>query len=504
MKKIFPSFLFSSGPIGSGFVFLLFILLAFFLRYPSFGYTAIDWDEITYSLIGEGWLQGKLPFRDLWDIKPIGIYLVYAIIHGLLGFSIFAIRVSTLLVVVSSAFIIWLLLRKTNRSFAFGTGFGFLILFSYFLNGLSGNTELFYLCLETVGVWFLFYGKKQYRFLSPLAFGFAFIIKYNTAFDILGFYFLHLYIHRRKIFKNPKSFFGYGLFYSLAILPFLISTAWIFSAGLGDSFLETHKILFSNYAKKVTFLEKILSLKTYPILAILVCVQVGTFILYLWKRRVPKILLISFFWTLTAFLAATWTGYFFEHYYLPMMIPTVIGSSFLLRFINYNFFPKYKRELVVIIVILFLIPVAVVVRKRVIKLSKVYPDIAKEIYVDLENKKVDPRPVFVAKGTHGIYSLYKQIPINRVIQPGNFTDKTNAKAMFIDNEEIKQKVKDNKPGLILFCDLDVFQNQIGNYDSSWNEDLLVFYYEYIRKEYQYFKTYFPNCHVYLKNGKFSP
>lgn len=500
MKKLFPSTLYTSGPIRNGLVFLLFTLLAFFLRYPSFGYTAIDWDEITYSLIGEGWLQGKLPFRDLWDIKPIGIYIIYFIIHGLLGFSIFAIRLSTLFVVVCSAFIIWLLLRKSNRTFAIAAGFGFLILFSFFLNGLSGNTELFYLCFETIGVWFLFYGKKQYRLLSPLAFGFAFIIKYNTAFDILGFYLLHLYLHRRIFFRNPKSFLGYSLFYSVAILPFLVSTIWVFSVGLGDSFLETHKILFSNYAKKVTFLEKIGSLQTYPILAILVSVQMGTFVLYLWKKKVPKILLISFLWTLTAFLAATWTGYFFEHYYLPMIVPTVIGSSFLFRFIKSNFFPKYKQEIIVLIAFLILIPVAVFVRKRVIKLSKVYPDIAKEIYVDIENQKVDPRPVFVAKGTHGIYSLFKQIPINRVIQPGNFTDQTNAKAMFIDNEEIKLKVIENKPGLILFCDMDVFQNPISSYDASWNQDLLVFYYEYIRKEYQYFKTYFPNCHVYLKNG----
>lgn len=228
MKKILNSSLFSSLHFRNCLVLLFLLFFALFLRYPSFGYTAIDWDEITYSLIGEGWLQGKLPYRDLWDIKPIGIYIIYAIIHGLLGFSIFAIRVSTLIVVVSSAYVIWLVLRKSNRSFAFSAGLAFLILFSYFLNGLSGNTELFYLCLEIIGVWFLFYGKKQYRFVSPLVLGFAFIIKYNTAFDILGFYFLHLYLHRRQILKNPKSFFGYVFFYAITILPFLVSTVWIF------------------------------------------------------------------------------------------------------------------------------------------------------------------------------------------------------------------------------------------------------------------------------------
>ncbi|WP_083901948.1 ArnT family glycosyltransferase [Leptospira vanthielii] len=500
MKKILNSSLFSSLPFRNCLVFVFFLAFAFFLRYPSFGYTAIDWDEITYSLIGEGWLQGKLPYRDLWDIKPIGIYIIYAIIHGFLGFSIFAIRVSTLIVVVCSAYVIWLILRKSNRSFALGAGLGFLILFSYFLNGLSGNTELFYLCLEVIGVWFLFYGKKKYRFLSPLVLGFAFIIKYNTAFDILGFYLLHLYLHRKHIFKNPKSFVGYVLFYAITMLPFFISTIWIFGVGLGDSFLETHKILFSNYAKKVTFVEKIVSLQTYPVLATIILIQLGTFFLYLGKKKIPKVLLVSFLWTITSFFAATWTGYFFEHYYLPMIAPAILGSSFLFRFLNVKYFFRYKQKVAIVFVIFILIPLAVIVRKRVIKLSKVYPDIAKEIFVDIQNANLDPRPVFVAKGTHGIYSLFKQIPINRVIQPGNFTDKTNAKAMFIDNEEIKDKISKSKPGLILFCDLDVLQNPITSFDSSWNQELLVFYYQYIRKDYYYFKTYFPNCHVYLRNG----
>ncbi len=49
------------------------------LRYP------IGEDHATFCMIGQGILEGKLPYRDLWDIKPPGIYYVYALIVKIFG-----------------------------------------------------------------------------------------------------------------------------------------------------------------------------------------------------------------------------------------------------------------------------------------------------------------------------------------------------------------------------------------------------------------------------------
>lgn len=35
-------------------------------------------DQGIYALVGEGLLHGQLPYRDLWDFKPPGIFFVYA------------------------------------------------------------------------------------------------------------------------------------------------------------------------------------------------------------------------------------------------------------------------------------------------------------------------------------------------------------------------------------------------------------------------------------------
>jgi hypothetical protein len=42
-------------------------------------------DQATYLVVGKGLLEGKQLYRDLWDIKPPGIYIVYAGIAKLFG-----------------------------------------------------------------------------------------------------------------------------------------------------------------------------------------------------------------------------------------------------------------------------------------------------------------------------------------------------------------------------------------------------------------------------------
>src|SRR3954470_21255697 len=49
-------------------------------------------DQTIYALVGDGVLHGKMPYRDLWDFKPPGIFLVYALAQGLFGRGMVAIR----------------------------------------------------------------------------------------------------------------------------------------------------------------------------------------------------------------------------------------------------------------------------------------------------------------------------------------------------------------------------------------------------------------------------
>jgi 4-amino-4-deoxy-L-arabinose transferase-like glycosyltransferase len=61
-------------------IFLFFVLLRLPTLYEPFGR-----DQGIFATIASGLLEGKIPYRDLWDHKPPAIYFVYALAFKLLG-----------------------------------------------------------------------------------------------------------------------------------------------------------------------------------------------------------------------------------------------------------------------------------------------------------------------------------------------------------------------------------------------------------------------------------
>jgi hypothetical protein len=60
------------------------LVLVFFRALPNLRYL-LGRDQATYCVIGQGLLQGKLLYRDLWDNKPPGIFYLYALIVKAFG-----------------------------------------------------------------------------------------------------------------------------------------------------------------------------------------------------------------------------------------------------------------------------------------------------------------------------------------------------------------------------------------------------------------------------------
>ena len=62
---------------------LLLVVLA--TRAMWFGDPVADFDEQIYSLIGWRMTHGDLPFVQVWDRKPFGLFAIFAAAHWLLG-----------------------------------------------------------------------------------------------------------------------------------------------------------------------------------------------------------------------------------------------------------------------------------------------------------------------------------------------------------------------------------------------------------------------------------
>src|SRR5256885_14249534 len=62
------------------------------LRAPTFLVSAIDWDEGLYVLMASQWLGGHPPFTTGFEIKPIGIFSIFAAGLGGVGDLVLSIR----------------------------------------------------------------------------------------------------------------------------------------------------------------------------------------------------------------------------------------------------------------------------------------------------------------------------------------------------------------------------------------------------------------------------
>ena len=54
-------------------------------RVPIFGDPVADFDEQLYTLIGRATAHGAVPYVDLWDRKPVGLFLIYALADAVGG-----------------------------------------------------------------------------------------------------------------------------------------------------------------------------------------------------------------------------------------------------------------------------------------------------------------------------------------------------------------------------------------------------------------------------------
>ncbi len=50
-------------------------------------------DQSIYAVVARGILDGQMPYRDVWDFKPPGVFFVYAIARGLFGAHDYSIRI---------------------------------------------------------------------------------------------------------------------------------------------------------------------------------------------------------------------------------------------------------------------------------------------------------------------------------------------------------------------------------------------------------------------------
>jgi len=316
---------------------LLFVALA--LRAWDFGNPVIHVDEQYYLLVGDRMLHGALPYVDIWDRKPIGLFAIFAAIRLLPGDGIIAYQITALLFATATAWLVQCAARRIGATpvAAFAAGAAYLIWLPL-LSGRAGQSPVFFnLFMTAAAVLTLRLPELAARraisaiiangTAACLLAGLAIQTKYTPAIEGAFFGLAHLWYLRRADGRWPLIAAAALLWMALGLAPTIIPFALYamrgpepFQAFWFANFASF--LLRSGYAYPPDLIARRLLGITAQLLPFAICAVLT------WRMRPrSKVTTLAFAWLIAALAGFAVLGTYFDHYALPLVAPLAIAAA---------------------------------------------------------------------------------------------------------------------------------------------------------------------------------
>lgn len=454
-------------------VFFPFLTFALIIRFHSFIPITLDRDEATYAVFADHLLNGFELYKDVQDIKPPGIFLIYSGIQLVFGKSLIAIRFMSALVVAATGFLLYCFKRRWGLSFESSllSGFILILMFNYFF-GLSGNTELYF-------VWFFALGLLAFKkaltwkgyFVSGLLIGIGFIVKQHIAFDFaaLGLFFLFVSIKQHSFWKN---FIPMAVMVAGFVLPYALVHLYFYSIGNWEYYHHITYVIPGNYAAS-HHLET--SLK-FNLTALLMYLPALVIAILTWRlMHVPvnfKILIAL----LLAFdlVAINLTGKPFKHYLLQLVIPLSLlaGEGYHLKFLKKLFQANVFYKTSAVLMVCYAICLSVIYKNYRF-------DSGKELVQYFDNRIEPDDTLFAADSPSILYWFFDKRSPTKYVHPTLTVFPYHIKELGIDIKNELGGILKQKPTYIVVSD---------RYPHSWFLDELTANYD-LKADVEKYKVY---------------
>ena len=317
----------SAGPL------LVLGLLALALRGADFGNPIIHTDEQYYALVGSRMWHGALPYIDLWDRKPIGLFLIYAATRLLPGDGIVAYQGVALLFAVGAACAIGRAARiaGANAAGALIAGAAYLVWLPM-LSGRAGQSPVFFNLFMALGAVLLLRlpalaERRDARAIvwsgagACLLAGLAIQTKYTPAVEGALFGLAHLFYLRRAGAKLGTLGAAGLVWLALGLAPTLAAIGFYWQLGpaaFRAFWYDNFSSIFArgHYSYPIDLTLRRLAGISAQLLLLVLCA--ATALRRDWQR--PEIRLAAA-WLGAALVPFVLLGVFFDHYALPLLPP---------------------------------------------------------------------------------------------------------------------------------------------------------------------------------------
>ncbi|WP_174287000.1 glycosyltransferase family 39 protein [Sphingomonas bacterium] len=231
------------------------LLLAVLVRGQTFGNPVIGFDEQFYLLVGDGMWHGMVPYVDIFDRKPIGLFLIYAVADGIGGDGFFQYKLVALGFVVATAYLVYCGALRISTPFSAIVVACLYIFWLNFMEGEGGQSEVFFnLPMIAAGLiaWRAFETRRHVLrrgVETMLLVGVALQIKYTVVFEGIFFgcalLWTHWLVHKRVGVLMLAALLWIGC----ALLPTILAAAWYWHIGALQQFVFAN--FFSMFGKHV-------------------------------------------------------------------------------------------------------------------------------------------------------------------------------------------------------------------------------------------------------------
>lgn len=311
------------------------IAAAVAIRAILFGDPVIHIDEQFYLLAGDRLWWGALPFVDIWDRKPVGLFLLYAAIRAPGGDGIIAYQLVATAFAAATACVIARLAQRIATPAA-GWVAGLLYLLLLMTNGgEGGQAPVFYnlpvalaaLLLAAIVARPGFDRRATALGCAAMALiGIAIQIKYTALFEGMYFGIALIVIAWRRGVAAGRIVLLAATWAAIAIAPTALAFAAYAAAGHADAFVFANFVSIflrpaSDGAAGIRALR--IAIHVAPV-AIPALVALAT------ARMRPNgdgVRLVLTGWMLTAVAAVAGFGSYFDHYALPLLAPLAVAGA---------------------------------------------------------------------------------------------------------------------------------------------------------------------------------
>lgn len=422
------------------------ILATIALRAVGLGNAHIQMDEEFYLLVGARMLDGAIPFVDIWDRKPVGLFLIYAF-AALFGKGVLAYQLLAMAFVIGTCLILYRMARRyADRTTAVLAAIAY-VAYLNILEGMGGQSPVFYNLLMSAAAAILMAlfarpdRSRPARLLwhgtaAMLLVGLALQIKYSVVGEGLFFgLFLQWMAWRRH---GPRlAMLGGLLWAGTALLPTAAAIAWYWGAGFLDAFLYANfeSILLRTSDPLDWQIGRLITTIAYfapPVGLGLAGIR--------WARRADPARAAPERHFILAWNAAAWATYlvfgsYFFHYALPLAAPAVLLFAW-----SSGKWPRLRTALVCLAALASLRP-AVILPQREIMTADL-----DRFLLRMSDTRNCP---FVSEGPSILYHLGNFCLPTRYAFPHHLNQLRESDALGIDQQRELRRVLSLRPDYLM-------------------------------------------------------